>query len=361
MSAKAIERLAEAGAFEPTEGFSELSERHVDFDLLVGGKKREAALGRLLQRAEPVKVAVRGPSGSGKSSLIAATLADLYSHLPLPIAIASADIGILESQTLFGQFIIREINRQARTKFAAQAKPGWRQKRALARVAATVAADSRTRQRGGASISGTLGLPDYASVAVEVSSAISSTTTLQNPSQSLDGLAEVARVFTPRGKPTPVLIIDDADKWASSTDALDAEKRAQLLFSTALQPLLNLPMHMVVAVQDHWIGLPQYENLSKRLTQTIEIPDFTGDALGPLREIVSHHAGSTDGVNEHLGALLDDSALVRLEAEYDHRDRSIRHILRVLDLAVKSAADEHPVPDRLTHVHIRYAARQLRG
>ena len=79
MSAKAIERLAEAGAFEPTEGFAELGERHVDFDQLVGGKKREAALGKLLQRAEPVKVAVRGPSGSGKSSMIAATLADLYS------------------------------------------------------------------------------------------------------------------------------------------------------------------------------------------------------------------------------------------------------------------------------------------
>jgi hypothetical protein len=85
MSAKAIERLAETDAFEPNEGFSELSERHVDFDHLVGGK-REAALGKLLQRTEPVKVAVRGPSGSGKSSVIAATLADLYSHLPLPIA-----------------------------------------------------------------------------------------------------------------------------------------------------------------------------------------------------------------------------------------------------------------------------------
>jgi hypothetical protein len=66
-------------------------------------------------------------------------------------------------------------------------------------------------------------------------------------------------------------------------------------------------------------------------------------------------------VGEHLGALLDDSALVRLEAEYDHRDRSIRHVLRVLDVAVKNAADESPVPERLTHVHIRQAARQLGG
>ena len=61
MSAKAIELLAEAGALEDREGFTELGERHVDFDQLVGGKEREAALGELLQRAEPVKVAVRGP------------------------------------------------------------------------------------------------------------------------------------------------------------------------------------------------------------------------------------------------------------------------------------------------------------
>jgi hypothetical protein len=55
-------------------------------------------------------------------------------------------------------------------------------------------------------------------------------------------------------------------------------------------------------------------NLAKRLTRTIEIPDFTGDALGPLREIVAHPVGDTDGVNEHPGALLDESAFVRLEA-----------------------------------------------
>jgi hypothetical protein len=53
-------------------------------------------------------------------------------------------------------------------------------------------------------------------------------------------------------------------------------------------------MHMVVAVQDHWIELPQHENLSKRLTQTTEIPDFTGDALGPPREIVAHRITDTE-------------------------------------------------------------------
>ena len=66
MSAKAIERLAEAGAFEPSEGFTELGERHVDFDQLVGGKKREAALGKLLQRARAGEGRGAWPVGVGE-------------------------------------------------------------------------------------------------------------------------------------------------------------------------------------------------------------------------------------------------------------------------------------------------------
>ncbi len=97
--------------------------------------------------------------------------------------------------------MIREISRQASTKFAAQAKPGWSQKLALARVAQTAGADARIRRRGAAKLTGTLGVPDYPTVAVEVSSAIASTTTLKNASQSLAGLAEVAHVFTVKASP----------------------------------------------------------------------------------------------------------------------------------------------------------------
>jgi ABC-type cobalamin/Fe3+-siderophores transport system ATPase subunit len=76
MSAAQLERLAAARAFKPMEAFDELADNHVDFDELLGGKRREAALAKALQGTTPARVAVLGPSGSGKSSLIAATLAD---------------------------------------------------------------------------------------------------------------------------------------------------------------------------------------------------------------------------------------------------------------------------------------------
>jgi energy-coupling factor transporter ATP-binding protein EcfA2 len=357
MSAKAIRRLADTGVFEPVEGFGELSDNHVNFDQLVGGNARETALARLLRRKGPVKVAVSGPSGSGKSSLIAGTLADLATHLPLRIEVAQADIEILQSQTNFGQFIIREIYRQAKANFKAQARLGRRQRKAIERASA----DWQTHSTPGATVTGTVGIPKYANIAVQVTSAITATSSHTNPSQSLEGLEEVARVFANEELGvTPVLIVDDADKWARSPNADETTRRAELLFSTALQPLLTLPIHLIVAVQDDWPALAQFHNLEKRLTQTITIPEFPADAIPAIGQIIAHRAVDLDDVNERLDTLLDDGALARLEAEYDHGGRSIRRVLRVLDVAVKDAAAETPVPDRLNRGHIRAAARQLK-
>jgi polynucleotide 5'-kinase involved in rRNA processing len=60
------------------EAFDELADNHVDFDELLGGNHGEAALAKALHCIAPARVAVLGPSGSGKSSLIAATLADAW-------------------------------------------------------------------------------------------------------------------------------------------------------------------------------------------------------------------------------------------------------------------------------------------
>jgi hypothetical protein len=120
MSAALIETLAAADCFQPAFALDQLSERHVDFDVLVGGQRHEHALAELLVREQPTRIAISGPAGSGKSSLIAATLAQLPTHLPLPIGIAMADLGILENQTNFAQFILAEILRQARDQFTIQ-------------------------------------------------------------------------------------------------------------------------------------------------------------------------------------------------------------------------------------------------
>jgi hypothetical protein len=50
VSAALIERLAAADSFQPAFDLNQLSERHVDFDLLVGDQRHEYALAELLLR-----------------------------------------------------------------------------------------------------------------------------------------------------------------------------------------------------------------------------------------------------------------------------------------------------------------------
>lgn len=361
MSAAMIRRLAAEGAFEQTLTFEDLAERHVAFDELVGDELRESTLAQLLVREKPTKIAISGPSGAGKSSLMAATLEALPAHLPLPIAIAQADLEILESQTQFGQFILREIVRQARDQFALQ---GRLRQRHSDRVIAAAAADQVTTARGGVKLGAHLKIPalhpkapSIAEIAGEVSTAAGGYTNQANPSASLEGITEVMRVFAHERMPTPVLIIDDADKWASSHDSAEVDRRAQALFTTALQPLLAAEFHLVVAVQDHWPTLPAYENLAKRLTETIEIPEFTPDATPALRRIIAWHGVLPIDGPEGVDGLLDAGALARLEAEYDHTGRDLRSVLRTLDRAIKTAARARPTPERLSHTDIRSAAR----
>jgi hypothetical protein len=353
--------LAAEGAFEQTLTFEDLADRHVAFDELVGDELRESTLAQLLVRDRPTKIAISGPSGAGKSSLMAATLEALPAHLALPIAIAQADLAILESQTLFGQFILREIVRQASNQFALQ---GTLRRRRSERIIAAAVADEVTTARGGVRLAARLNIPalhpkapSLGQIAAEVSTAAGSYINRANPSDSLKGISEVMRVFAPETMPTPVLIIDDADKWASSYDLDEVDRRAQALFTTALQPLLFLDFHLVVAVQDHWPKLAAYENLAKLLTETIEIPEFAPDATPALRRIIAWHGRLPVDGPEGVDGLLDPGALARLEAEYDHTRRDLRTVLRTVDRAVKNAARQPTVPERLSHTDIRSAAR----
>jgi hypothetical protein len=157
-----------------------------------------------------------------------------------------------------------------------------------------------------------------------------------------------------------VLIIDDADKWGSSPDAEQVEPRAQALFTTALQPLLAADFHLIVAVQDHWPALPAYENLAKRLADTITIPEFTPDAASALRQIIARDADIPPTGAAGVDGLLDDAALARIEAEYGYAERDLRQTLRILRGAVRDAARRTPVPDRLGHQEMINPGRSAR-
>ena len=154
--------------------------------------------------------------GVGKSSMIAATLADLHSHLALPIAIASATSESSRARpcsatSSFARSTGRRRPSSPRRQSPDGARSGARPDRRDRR------ADSKTANAAGRKASGTLGvrtsehrgrghhrdlLDDDA----------------EEPVAEPRGTRRGARMFKPKGKPMAVLIIDDADKWASSTD-----------------------------------------------------------------------------------------------------------------------------------------------
>ena len=80
MSHEALRAVDESRAFEATRRFEELSLYHVPFDELNGDKQTEDAFTHMV--ANQGRVAIIGPSGSGKSSLIAAVLGPLALDLP---------------------------------------------------------------------------------------------------------------------------------------------------------------------------------------------------------------------------------------------------------------------------------------
>src|SRR5436309_9059281 len=80
MSHEALRAVDESRALEATRRFEELSLYHVPFDELNGDKQTEDAFTHMV--ANQGRVAIIGPSGSGKSSLIAAVLGPLALDLP---------------------------------------------------------------------------------------------------------------------------------------------------------------------------------------------------------------------------------------------------------------------------------------
>lgn len=70
-----LERLRGEHAFDPAPDYLDLGSYHVPFDSLTGAQSFEAELSRAVRSGE--RVALVGPSGGGKSSVVASTFGPL--------------------------------------------------------------------------------------------------------------------------------------------------------------------------------------------------------------------------------------------------------------------------------------------
>lgn len=344
MSADILAQLQAADAFEPMRRYEELPIDHVTYAELAGedveGRLQAAVTG------DARCVSVVGPTGSGKSSLIATVSRQLPAEHPalrIPVNVigeAAAD------PAEFGRHVVREVRRLLEAQLTKQQKKGLERADAAKVVRAS---------RGGG-FKAELALPEIkglgAKLGIDLRSATEQIEHEHSASDVLGGLEQLIRVFAYH-KLQPVLIVDDTDQWLGRDDS--GQQLAHAFFSGPVRMIAkDLPISLVVATHQDYRTVDGYKEAAG-LIEEICLPDLPHPREA-LATILSRRISASD-VAAELEEALEPNALVRLEAEYDNRPRNLRHALLVAHVALRQSGP--PYPERLGADQIRSAALSL--
>lgn len=325
MSLETLEALDDARAFEATHRFEDLSIFHVPFDRLTDDRNTESALKKVAEGGG--KVALVGPSGSGKSSVIASVLGPLVEDLaeelvPLRIPVAATDAVTATEARLFAQHLIRTVIRYS-TEILDPAELSAAKRSAADLV--TALPQERTRRVS-------VGAPKLiadAGFASEVKSGAEQLNEEMSTGEAIDGIARLVEVFRSHGR-EPFLVIDDSDRWIriEGTDFLHVAND----FFLHIVPMLarEVGCGFVIAVHDEYLELESYRAAQEMLSRTIPLPmpANPGDALAVIlnRRIELANLGTT------IEDILEPAAIDLLAERYA-ADRNLRRMLATVDRA----------------------------
>ena len=347
MSAEALEQLQGELTFLPRSRYDELPGDHVAFDRLNGGGKTEASLTRLIEADEGL-IFVVGPSGSGKSSLIAATAGALAEDKYAPIRVRVAALEPAATDPLeMTRHMLREVHAHANGNHLTRT-----QRR---RIEATVV-DKRTRRGATSRFDAGLRAQGLPGLTADLRLSLAGTSLDEEYGKNLttasEGVRTLRGMFEHHGR-VPVLIMEDTDAWLSGTggDPLDEDIADAFFTKNIARVAREYALTLLVAAHETYRHTTGYKRAREVMAGEIEVPAFTRPQEA-IRAILQHRIDRTK-----VAAIVDDvfeaDALVRLEAEYD-KNRSIRHVLRVTQQALELAGP--PFPERLAAGHIRAAA-----
>ena len=345
MSALLLERLDAERAFLPRRRFDELVEDHVAFDDLNDRGSTERDVERLIVADEGV-IAVVGPSGSGKSSVIAAVTTRLPERFaPVRVRVAALGDEVRDPDAMVVH-VLREVRQHA---FGAQLTK--EQRRTLEKATAS----RRTRVGPQARASLATILPGFTpELRGELTSARLDEEYARDRTDALAALGRLRGMFEAHDR-IPVLIMDDTDAWlrgpAGGADP-DPDVAGLFFQRTIARFAREQELSVVVAVHDTYRKTAGYEQARQVFAGEIEVPELTRPAEA-LRTILQRRIARSQ-VEASVDEVLEDPAVVRLEAEYDNGARDLRRVLRVTDTALSGAGP--PFPERLTAAHVRAAA-----
>lgn len=335
MSAQHVAAAAEARAFHPRGRFGELALDHVSFDQLTGRHAFESVTLRDVT-ADATAVAIIGPIGAGKSSLIAAVCSALpNTHVALRVPVTGADdptqvstVAAMALSSALAAFDLETYQREALEH---------------------ARADHSGRSRTPIGIAGGRlgGGPIPAELNVELGSLREEHQTNRLAGERLAGLDRLVTILVARDL-QPVFVLEDTEAAIGGGDRTAADA----FFDGPMRAFSReLDAACMIAVQEHIADVSAaFRQLAPGM-RLITLPAFD-DAHGrsALAAIIDHRLGIHELDYDHRSVLGDD-ALELLVAFYHETDRSLRHTLAALQSAAEHATDMSAELVRAPHVH----------
>jgi hypothetical protein len=350
VSLELLEGLDSRRVFESTLRFEDLAEFHVPFDRLVRNEATEATLRDLAERQG--KVALIGPSGSGKSSVIASVLGPLAEGLadrlvPIRIPVAATNATTIQQPVAFAQHLLRTVIRYASEIIPADERQAL--ERSAADQVTAVGRERSTRINVGApKILTDTGL------SAEVKSGAEQIVNEVSASGAVGSMPRLAEIFRAHGR-EPLWIIDDSDRWLR-IGGEDQTEVAEAFFRRIIPMLAReIDCGFVIAVHDEYLALDPYRESRPLLSRVIDLPS-PPDPRAAIGAIVDHRVGLFFGTETGTDEVIDGPALDLLATTYS-KGRNLRNVIATLNRATQLACTDRV--DRLDRNLIQTALADL--
>lgn len=338
MTRAALEAVVESSAFDSFPRFEDLWRFHVPFDTLTDTKAYEAVVAAAVRRAE--RVAVVGPSGSGKSSLMSFVAGPLEEGLaPIRVPVRTESDKVVTDTRAFAQHVLATVARRSReAELIGDAERD---------VLLAAASDRVVPVSARRSFRASLTVPFWllqGGVAAEVASAAGVDAGFpRSGAEVLEQLGKVLELIVGHGL-LPLLVIDDSDSWLRVPGGANRSRIASQFFRHTPRFLAELPCSAMFGVHEQYRTLPGYEEASDVFNAEVELPALGEDGVGRiLGERVRSHC---DGLG--LEEVFDEEAVAVLVAHYlGEGGRSVRRAVRLANTAVRLAlAEDAPIVTR---------------